>query len=168
MVEYTEIDQLWFVVSPQNPLKSSSDLAPDKQRLEMVKLAIDEFSPKFQVCDIEMSMPRPSYTIDTMALLKEKYPDREFAIVMGTDSMDSITQWKDFKNLLAENRIIVYPRLGSNINEITSKYDVESISAPIMEISSTFIRNSIKQNKNMSYFIPLKTHSYITQNKLYL
>lgn len=168
VLEFTDIEELWFVVSPQNPLKSSSDLAPDKQRLEMVKLAIDEFSPIFQVCDIEMSMPRPSYTIDTMALLKEKYPYREFAIVMGTDSMDSITQWKDYKNLLAENRIIVYPRLGSNINEITSKYDVESISAPIMEISSTFIRNSIKQNKNMSYFIPLKTHSYITQNKLYL
>lgn len=168
IMEFTDIEELWFVVSPQNPLKSSSDLAPDKQRLEMVKLAIDEFSPKFQVCDIEMSMPRPSYTIDTMALLKEKYPEREFAIVMGTDSMDSITQWKDYKNLLAENRILVYPRLGSNINEITSKYDVEIIPAPIMEISSTFIRNSIKQNKNMSYFMPLKTHRYITQNKLYL
>jgi nicotinate-nucleotide adenylyltransferase len=167
-VEFTDIEELWFVVSPHNPLKSSSDLAPDSHRLEMVKLAVDEFSPKFRVCDLEISMPRPSYTIDTLALLKKKYPDREFAIVMGTDSMDTITQWKDFKNLLTDNRILVYPRLGSNISEIKSKYDVEIVPAPIIEISSTFVRNSIKQGKNMSCFLPIKAYKYMTQNKLYL
>jgi nicotinate-nucleotide adenylyltransferase len=167
MLEFTNLEEVWLVVSPQNPLKDKNELAPDNQRLEMVRLAIEEFKPKISLCDVEMSMPRPSYTIDTLKLLKVKYPEREFAVVMGSDSMDSIEKWKEYKELLSNNRIMVYPRLGSNTDELKSKYDVEVINAPIMEISSTFLRQAISQGKRVDYFMPPRAYNYLTENKIY-
>ena len=167
MLEFTDLDEIWFVVSPQNPLKKQHELAPDKHRLEMTKLAIEDFNPRISLCDIEMNMPRPSYTIDTLKALDEQYPMREFAVLMGADSMESIHRWKDFETLLNDYRIMVYPRLGSNVNEISRKYNVEIIDAPIMEISSTFLRSSILKSKNVSYFMPIRAHQYLTDNQLY-
>jgi nicotinate-nucleotide adenylyltransferase len=167
MVEYCDLNEIWFVVSPQNPLKNKSDLAPDKQRLEMVKLAIEDFYPKISVCDIEMLLPRPSYTIDTLKLLVEKYPQNEFSVIMGSDSIESITQWKDYQTLLDRFHILVYPRLGSDIEMIKEKYSVDIVSAPIIELSSTFIRRSISLGKNVKYYLPLKAYNYLIQNKVY-
>ena len=167
MLEFTDIDELWFVVSPHNPLKEKSELADDFHRLEMVKLAIKEFSPKMQVCEIEMSLPKPSYTVNTLKVLKEKYPEKEFVVIMGSDSMDTIEKWKDYKTLLEENSIYVYPRLGSDLKEIEKKYPVTIINAPVIEISSTFIRNSLKDNKNMEFFLPSKVLEYLQKNCIY-
>lgn len=167
MLEFTNLEEVWVVVSPHNPLKDQADLASDKHRLKMVRLAIEVYQPRISLCDIEMTMPRPSYTIDTLRVLKDKYPEREFTVLMGADSMDTIKRWKDFEALLNENHVMVYPRLGSNINLISAKYNVEIINAPVMEISSTFIRKSISEGRRMDYFLPAKINSYILTNNIY-
>jgi nicotinate-nucleotide adenylyltransferase len=167
ILEFTDLEEIWFVVSPQNPLKKQHLLAPDKHRLEMTRLAIEDFKPKISLCDIEMNMPRPSYTVDTLKALDEQYPMREFAVLMGADSMESIHRWKGFETLLNSYRIMVYPRLGSNVNKICRKYKVEIIDAPIMEISSTFLRSSILKNKKVDYFMPIKAYRYLINNNLY-
>lgn len=167
IVEHASIDDLWFVVSPQNPLKESQVLAPEEHRLEMVRLALREF-PKLSVCDVEFQMPRPSYTIDTLNYLKNKYPDREFVVIMGSDSIESIGLWKNYIELINNNRIIVYPRLGTNLDTIKEKYSIEIVQAPIIELSSTFIRNSLFEGKDVSYFIPKVACQYIKQNRLYI
>jgi nicotinate-nucleotide adenylyltransferase len=114
-----------------------------------------------------MSMPRPSYTIDTLKALKAKHPEREFTVLMGADSIDSIERWKDYQSLLANNRIMVYPRLGSNTSELKTKYNVVIINAPIMEISSTFLRKAISQGKRVDYFMPPRSYQYLLDNKIY-
>jgi len=167
MLEFTDINELWFVVSPHNPLKEKSDLADDLQRLEMVKLATEDFSDHMQVCDVEMSLPKPSYTVNTLKVLKEKYSEKEFVVIMGSDSMDTIEKWKDYKTLLEENTVYVYPRLGSDIKEIEKKYPVKIINAPVIEISSTFIRNSMKNSRSMKCFLPEKVFKYLQDNEIY-
>lgn len=167
MLEFTDLQEVWFVVSPHNPLKEQAELAPDNHRLEMVRLATEIYQPKISLCDIEMSMPRPSYTIDTLKALKAKHTEREFTVLMGADSMDSIEKWKDYQSLLANNRIMVYPRLGSNTSELKAMYNVDIINAPIMEISSTFVRNAISQGKRVDYFMPQRAYQYLMDNKIY-
>ena len=167
VVENCGFDNLWFVVSPQNPLKEKTNLAPDKLRLQMVELAVANHSNKLKVCDDEMNMPRPSFTVNTLRVLKEKYPKHTFSVLMGADSMDTITQWKDYKNLLENNRILVYPRIGSDIKRIPKEYSVEILNAPILEISSTFIRGCIKEGKDVSYYMPHGAHSYLVENSVY-
>jgi len=167
MLEFVGMDELWFVVSPQNPLKLQSDLAEDKHRLEMVKLAIQEYTPRFQVCDIEMQMPRPSYTIDTLKQLEKKHGDRRFMIIVGSDSIDTITQWKDFESLLSNYKIFVYPRMGSDIEKIKVMYPVEIISAPIIEMSSSFIRDLIRKGKSVQYFMPNQAYRYMINHNVY-
>jgi nicotinate-nucleotide adenylyltransferase len=167
VIEFSDLDELWFVVSPQNPLKLQTDLADDTHRLEMVKRVIDDFYPKFQVCDMEMNMPRPSYTIDTLRVLKEKYPHRNFYVVMGSDSMDTISQWKDYELLLDNHQILVYPRLGSDIEKIKNKHHVDVLAAPAIEISSTFIRNCRKNGIDVRYYMPTKAYEYMMDKKVY-
>lgn len=167
ILEFTNLEEVWFVVSPHNPLKEQMDLAPDSHRFEMVRLATEVYQPKISVCNIEMDMPRPSYTIDTLKVLKAKHPEREFTVLMGADSMDSIEKWKDYQTLLANNRIMVYPRLGSNTNELKAKYNVDIVNAPIMEVSSTFLRKAISKGKRVDYFMPPKAYQYLIDKKLY-
>lgn len=167
MLEFTHLEEVWLVVSPHNPLKEQAELAPDNHRLEMVRLALEEYQPKISLCDIEMSMPRPSYTIDTLKALRAKHPEREFTVLMGADSMHSIERWKDYQSLLANNRIMVYPRLGSNTNELKAKYNVDIVNAPIMEISSTFLRKALSQGKRVDYFMPPRAYQYLLDNKIY-
>jgi nicotinate-nucleotide adenylyltransferase len=167
VLDHSDLDEVWFVVSPLNPLKNQSDLASDNHRLEMVRLAVEEINQNIKVCDIEMSMPRPSYTIDTVNLLKKEYPNKEFAVIMGADSLDSITKWKSYEELIESNRIIVYPRIGSNLEVLKAEYNVETIDAPIVEISSTFIRKSINKGKSAGFFMPQKSFIYLQKNKLY-
>ncbi|MFP4557394.1 MAG: nicotinate (nicotinamide) nucleotide adenylyltransferase [Bacteroidales bacterium] len=166
MLEFTNVDELWFVVSPQNPLKEKSELADNKHRLQMVRLAAASHPEKIKVCDVEMEMPRPSYTIDTLKHLNRIYPNREFSVIMGADSLASIEKWKDYNELL-KHEILVYPRVGYNLEKLTSYYNVSAIKAPIIEISSTFIRNMIKQGKDASFFLLDEVYSYIVMNNIY-
>ncbi len=119
------------------------------------------------VSNIEFQLPRPSYTIDTLTHLTSRYPDHEFSLLLGSDSVDCIEQWKNYQEILSKYRILMYPRLGSDINRVIKKYRVEAIDAPIIDISSTFIRNSLKQGKNIQFLTTLEVYNYLINNHLY-
>lgn len=167
IIDFTEVDELWFVVSPQNPLKEKDSLAADYHRLEMVKRAIPFNEDRMLVCDIEMQMPRPSYTIDTVNELKLKYPNRTFYIILGSDSMESITKWKEYQELLYNNKVLVYPREGSDISEIAKKYPIKIIHAPLVNYSSTMVRDKVAKGEEIQAFVPEFVMDYIKDHGLY-
>ena len=166
MVEYSDIDQIWFVVSPHNPLKKKSTLLDDYQRLDIVHQAI-EGDERFYACDIEFRLPKPSYTIDTLLYLKEKYPTKEFVLIMGADNLCEFDKWKNPEQLVKITERYVYPRPGIDTSNIPFPENIRWIDAPIMEISSTFIRNAIKDNKDIRHFIPAKAREYISEMNFY-
>ncbi|HEY8930286.1 MAG TPA: nicotinate (nicotinamide) nucleotide adenylyltransferase [Mucilaginibacter sp.] len=166
MANYTALDKVWLVVSPQNPLKKYSDLANTYDRLEMAKLATDN-SNNIQVSDVELKLPQPSYTIDTLAHLKEKYPQHEFALIMGSDNLVSLPKWKNYKLILRDYEIFVYPRPGYENTELATHPSVTITMTPQMELSATFIRQSIKQKKNVQYFVPDVVLNFIESKNLY-
>lgn len=168
IVENTDIEQVWFVVTPHNPLKEQEELLPEEERLKMVQLAIQPYEGKLIASDFEFSLPRPSYTIDTLTALKENYPEHDFSLVIGGDNWDSFTDWKDYDKIISNYKIIVYPRLDSRLN-VSSKMKswVEILDSPIIEISSTDIRRGIKENMNMRPYLPVEVFEYIKDNDLY-
>ena len=166
MVEYTDIDQLWFVVSPQNPLKKKKSLLDDYQRLELVNRAIGD-DLRFRASKVEFNLPKPSYTIDTLAYLSEKYPTHQFYILMGSDNLDSIQKWKNAEVLLENYNIIVYPRPGFNPEKASQYPRVQVADAPLMDISATFIRDSILAGKDIRHFLPYRSWDYLQQMNFY-
>lgn len=166
MVEYGNLKELWFVVSPQNPLKQKSSLLADYHRLEMVNLALGDYS-KFKASNIEFSMPQPSYTVDTLAYLQEKFPDRNFALIMGEDNLSSFHKWKNHEAIIEQNKLFVYPRPNSKPNIFHNHPNVQLIDAPNMEISSSFIRQSIKQDKDVRFFMPMNVWEYMDEMNFY-
>lgn len=166
MVEFTDLDEIWFIVSPQNPLKSSSQLAPEHHRLEMVRLAMSD-DQRFRVSDIEFRMPRPSYTIDTLVWLSEKYPARTFIPIVGGDNLAGIKRWKNWEILLTEYGLYVYVRPGYPLPE-TNPSNVTIFEAPLMDISASFIRNAIKESKDIRHLVPPGVYEYILQNNLFI
>ena len=162
LVENSGLDALWFVISPQNPFKTKESLLPDYQRLELVNRAIEGYK-KFSACDIEFSMPKPSYTIDTLTYLKEKYPKREFALIMGTDNLDRLDRWKNYEQIINYHKIIVFPRNGSDGGALRSHPNVQIVDTPIIEVSSTFIRESIRQGRDVRFFMPEKVFEYVDE-----
>jgi nicotinate-nucleotide adenylyltransferase len=168
MAEFTDLKQVWFVVSPHNPLKQKKTLLDDYQRLEMVRLAIDD-DIRFNVSDIEFKLSQPNYTVDTLVHLKEKYPKNEFALIVGEDNLKNFHKWKNYEQILENHFLYVYPRVGEPIqNEINKHPKVKLIDAPIVEISSTFIRNAIKSKNNIQYMLPYKVAAYIEKMGFYL
>lgn len=165
MLEFTDLDKIWFVISPHNPLKEKKSLLADYHRLEMVHLALDD-EYDMRASDIEFKMPQPSFTIDTLTYLSEKYPTEEFVIIMGGDSLDSLHKWKNYKSLLEQYSIYVYARPGASHKENLHN-NIQVFSAPQMEISASFIRNSIKDKKNLRYFLPAKVWTYIQEMHFY-
>jgi len=166
MFEYTDLEEVWFVVTPQNPLKDSSSLLADNHRLMMVNIAVEN-DCRFRSSTIEFNLPRPSYTIHTLTYLQEKYPNREFIIITGTDIFPTFHRWKNWEQLLEFYRFYVYPRPGTETHELTSHPSVVLFNAPMVEISATFIRQGIRDKKNMSYFLPDKVHQYILEMHFY-
>jgi nicotinate-nucleotide adenylyltransferase len=166
ITEFAEVDELWFVVSPHNPLKEKETLLDDYQRLEMVNIAIREFD-KFRASAIEFSLSKPSYTIHTLEHLAEKYPDRKFVLIMGADSLQSIAKWKNYETILANYEILVYPRKNSTSDSEVFGHNVRIVNAPEIEISSSFIRQSIKQKKNMRFFLTESVYNYLTEMHFY-
>ena len=166
MANHTALDKVWLVVSPQNPLKKYGDLINTYDRLEMAKLATDN-ATNIAVSDVELKLPQPSYTIDTLAHLKEKYPEHEFALIMGSDNLSTLHKWKNYKLILRDYRIFVYPRPGHENAEFASHPSVTITMTPQMELSATFIRKSIAEKKNVQYFVPDAVLNFIESKGLY-
>jgi nicotinate-nucleotide adenylyltransferase len=172
MTEFAGLDQVWFVVSPQNPLKKKETLLADHHRLYMVQLAIGD-NDRIKASDIEFKLPIPSYTIDTLTYLKEKYANYKFCLVMGSDNLYTLHKWKNASELVSKYPIYVYPRpetdkpVSSLLDQILISADIHHVSAPLMEISGTFIRASIKAGKDMSYFLPPPVWKYIVEMHFY-
>lgn len=172
--EHTDLNQVWMVVTPHNPLKNKDTLLKDSTRLELVFLATEDY-PKIKPCDIEFHLSQPNYTVNTLAHLQEKYPKNEFSLIMGEDNLKSFHKWKNFEVILENHNIYVYPRVDENrkTNYNVEKYGfkdhpkIHFINAPIVEISATFIRNSIKNKKNIQPLLPNKVWEYIDHNNLY-
>ena len=166
MANHTELDQVWLVVSPQNPLKKYGDLINTYDRLEMAKLATDN-SKNIKVSDVELRLPQPSYTIDTLVNLREKHPEHEFAIIMGSDNLATLHKWKNYKLILRDYRIFVYPRPGYENSEFASHSSVTITMTPLMELSASFIRKSLAEKKNVQYFVPDSVLEFIESKNLY-
>ncbi len=166
MASFTDLKEVWLVVSPHNPLKLKSGLANMYDRLEMTKLATEN-APQIKVSDIEFKLPQPSYTIDTLTYLQEKYPEKEFVLIMGADNLTSFKKWKNYEVLLQNYKIYVYPRPGVDITEWEGHPSITFTTTPEMEISSTFIRKAIKEKKNVQFFLPDNVLEFIAQKNMY-
>lgn len=166
MLEYTDLERIWFVVSPHNPLKQKSSLLDEKQRLHLVDLAIGD-NAKMKSSDIEFKLPQPSYTINTLTYLKEKYPKNDFALIMGTDNLQSFHKWKNYEEILKQFELYIYPRPGFDGGELRTHNKIKMVNAPLMEISSTAIRKAIKEKKDIRYCIPEASWNYIKEMHFY-
>lgn len=166
MLEYENLKELWFVVSPQNPLKEKSSLLDARQRLHMVTLAIGD-NPKMKASNIEFSLAQPSYTVNTLAHLREKYPRKKFAIILGSDNLQTFHKWKNYEDILAKQELLVYPRPGFNADKWKDYNSVKYTDAPLMDISSSFIRKAIKEKKKPRYFVPESVWNYMKEMHFY-
>jgi nicotinate-nucleotide adenylyltransferase len=168
VAEYSGLDQIWMVVTPHNPLKNKDTLLDDYQRLQLVFLATEDY-PKIKPSDIEFKLTQPNYTVNTLAHLQEKYPQHTFSLIMGEDNLKSLHKWKNHDIILQNHAIYVYPRISSELETSTYKNhpNIHIIDAPIVEISSTFIRENIKNKKNVRPLLPEKVWEYIDHNNLY-
>lgn len=164
--EFSDLDKIWFVVSPQNPLKEKKSLLNHKQRLYMVNLAVED-NPKFSVSNIEFGLPKPSYTIDTLAHLKENYPKHNFVLIMGSDNICSFHKWKNFDVILKNHELYVYKRRGFEQNPYNANKKVKFFDVPLLNISATFIRSAIKEGKTLKSFFPEKVFQYIDEMGFY-
>jgi nicotinate-nucleotide adenylyltransferase len=168
IAEYSDLDQVWFVVTPHNPFKKKSSLLDNYQRLEMVYRATKEY-PNLKTSDIEFNLPQPNYTINTLVHLQEKYPDHAFSLIMGEDNLKSFHKWKNHEVILENHDIYVYPRITEN--KIETPFDghkkIHVVEAPIMQLSSTFIRKGIKAGKNVKPMLPEHVWEYLDEMNFY-
>ncbi len=168
MVEFTDLDQVWLVVTPHNPHKNKTSLLADHHRLEMVYLATKNY-PKLKPSDVEFKLPQPNYTIQTLVHLSEKYPQHQFSILMGEDNLDSLHKWKNYEAILENYSMYIYPRKGTftNENNLKNHKNIHLVEAPIIELSSTFIRQAIKDKKNIAPMLPDAVFEYLDHNLFY-
>ena len=162
LVAFSDLDELWFVVSPQNPLKKKEDLMDDDDRLEMVRRAIGD-DPRMKASDIEFSMTQPSYTIHTLRALSERYPNDRFVFICGMDSLQGLPRWKEYQAILDGYELLVFPRKGYDGGALLHHPHVKVLETPVIEVSSTFIRNCLKEGKDVRHFMPEKAYSYLME-----
>lgn len=165
IVSHTEVDKVWFVISPHNPLKDAHSLLNEYDRLHLVELAIAQ-NPKMRASNVEFHLPKPSYTIDTLTYLSEKFPLEKFSVIMGSDGFQNIHRWKNFEQLLAQYSIIIYTRPGFEIKE-THGANLTILDAPLLDISSTYLRKEIKAKRSVRYLMPDAVADYIDANRYY-
>lgn len=165
MLEFTGLEQLWFVISPQNPLKKKSSLLEDHKRRTLLEIAVEN-DDRFRVCDIEFKLPKPSYTIDTLAHLKELHPRNEFILIMGSDGLQTFSKWKNYRIIEEHYTRYIYPRPGYPVN--AGDYpNIKLVDAPQMEISSTFIRRALRSKHDIRHFLPPGVFDYIMEMHYY-
>ncbi len=153
MVETTDLDRVWFVVSPQNPFKPSKGLLHEFDRYDMVRAAVHDHY-KIDVSDVEFHLPKPSYTIHTLVYLREKHPDKQFKIIIGEDNLEAFTKWKNYERILNDYGLYVYPRPNAQLSELKQHPNVKMVDAPMLDISATFIRNCIRKKQSVRYLVP--------------
>lgn len=162
LCEYGELDEVWFLVSPHNPLKERNELLKDELRLELVQLAIADY-PKFKASDFEFHLPRPGYMVNTLRELRKTYPERDFTLIIGADNWNVFPQWHQSEAIIAENRITIYPRPNCIINKDILPPSVRLVNTPLLEVSSTFIRKSLQQGKDIRFFLPPLVYKRLQQ-----
>lgn len=160
LCEFEGLDEVWFMVTPQNPIKEQAGLWPDELRLKLVELAIEGYH-RFRVSDFEFHLPRPSYSVHTLEKLREAYPEREFYLIIGSDNWAMFHRWRESERIIAGNKILVYPRPGFPVNENLLPERVSVVHSPMFEISSTFIRQALKAGKDVRYFLHPEVNKYI-------
>lgn len=177
LANYTELDEVWLVVSPQNPLKKKASLLEDYHRLALVRIAIED-NPKLKASDIEFNLPQPSYTSHTLAHINEKYPDHNFALIMGEDNLRTFHKWKNYEDILKNNKMYVYPRILTEQEKLDSKAENENglhehqnvilcEDVPVMKVSASFIRKAVKEKKDVSYLLTQPVFKYLTEMHFY-
>ena len=168
MVEFSDLDEVWFVVTPHNPHKKKKTLLEDHHRLAMVRIAVEEY-PKLKASNVEFDLPQPNYTVNTLAYLEEKYPKKNFCLIMGEDNLKSFHKWKNYELILDNHDIYVYPRISEGVVEtqFNTHSKIKKIDAPIMELSSTFIRKSIKDGKTVRPMLPEHVWEYLDEMNFY-
>ena len=166
MVEHTDLDEVWFVISPHNPLKKKSTLLADHHRYAMVNIAVED-NRNLWASNIEFGLSQPSYTVHTLAFLEEKYPEKEFVLIMGGDNLASLHKWKNYEHILENYSIMVYPRPSEQLPDLVNHQHVQVVEAPLMQISSSFIRNSIKIGKSVEYLLSDRVFKYLTEMHFY-
>jgi nicotinate-nucleotide adenylyltransferase len=167
MVDFTDMDKIWFVISPQNPFKVNDDLLDEKQRLNLLKLAIED-DERFEACDIEFSLERPSYTIHTLNHLSNLYPEHTFVPIIGGDNLQSFHKWKDYEKILDKHELYVYRRAGFHENPLLANHPkIKLFDVPLLNISSTYIREILQASKSIHYLVPEKARLEILRLGLY-
>ncbi|MBE7176759.1 MAG: nicotinate-nucleotide adenylyltransferase [Mucilaginibacter polytrichastri] len=166
MAGFTTLDKVWLVVSPQNPFKTPEGLINMYDRLEMAKLATEQ-ADRIEVSDIELHLPTPSYTVDTLAHLAERYPQHEFSIIMGEDNLASLRKWKNYEIILRDYSVFVYPRPGAKAHTFGDHPKISVTDTPLIEISSTFIRKALKEGFSPRFFVPDRVLGFIDAKNLY-
>ncbi len=164
--ETTELEKVWLVVSPQNPLKQKETLLREYDRLHLINLAIED-NKNLKASNIEFKLPKPSYTIDTLTYLKEKYPQHEFSLIMGSDNLETLHRWKNYELILQNYPIYVYRRRNADTNPFPKNKQIYFLDFPFLDISATFIRDNLKNGVSMQYFLPEPVWKYIDEMKLY-
>lgn len=167
MVQFTDLDEVWMMLSPRNPLKAACPNGPtDLQRLAMLEIACSHVE-RVKATDVELSMPVPSYSVNSLRKLSQEYPDVDFRLIIGSDNWLIFDKWKDYKEIIEKFSPIIYPRPGYELAGLSLPKGMIAVPAPMFEISSTFIRESIAAGKDMSLFMPQGVNDYINEKKLY-
>lgn len=168
LVEYSDLDQVWLIVTPHSPFKKKSSLLDNNHRYQMVDRAVEDYS-KLKASNIEFKLPQPNYTINTLAYLEEKFNETEFALIMGEDNLKSFHKWKNYELILENYHLYIYPRISEG--KLETQFDnhskVHKINAPIMELSSTFIRKAIRDGKNIRPMLPEGVWNYLDEMNFY-
>lgn len=166
IAQWSDLDEVWLMLSPQNPFKTDMKLAQDSDRRAMLCIAV-EGSTCLRACDVELSMPRPSYTIDTLRHLSDMYPDCDFTLIVGSDNWESFSRWRSPREIISEYGLIVYPRPGYPVEAGEAEAGVRFVDAPQVELSSTFIRRAIAEGRDMNFFLPSGVYQYVLSHGLY-
>ena len=167
MAETTDLKKVWFIVSPQSPFKSNKGLLHEFDRYDMVRAAVYE-NYKLEVSDVEFHLPKPSYTIHTLVHLSEKHPDKEFKVIIGEDNLEGFTKWKNYKQILDNYGLYVYPRPNAQLSDLKTHPNVKFVDVPMLDISATFIRNCIRKNQSVRYLVPDAVEEMIRARGFYL
>ncbi len=167
MAENTDLQEVWLVVSPQNPFKKNTSLLHEFDRYEMVSLAIND-NNKLKVSDVEFHLTRPSYTIDTLTYLSEKYPQHQFILIIGEDNLNSFPNWKNYDKILDYYELYVYPRPSIEKSDLANHPKIRFVQAPLLDISATYIRTTIKEGKSIRYLVTEQVEQFIYKKQFYL